>query len=191
MLWFIRWEDGGEGNDWDYVESVIYFICMESPNYKKSEELALEVLRENKIDRPFVDVFSIVRHSGLGIRFVSFESEFVNVAGFFDPETKSIFVNNEQSTNRQTFTVAHELGHYLLGHKPDQYGVLMRWPKGEKSLIEKEADVFAANLLVPKSMLLTVKKKYILSDDDVDILAKIFAVSREMMTYRLRWLRMN
>lgn len=164
---------------------------MDKPDYSKSENLALGLLERYKIDSPFVDVFGIAKNEGIEIKFVKFSGEHDRVAGFFDPETKTIFVNENESTNRQTFTVAHELGHYLLQHTPEQYGVLMRWPlpNQEKTNIEKEADVFAANLLVPRGLLLKTMKQYGLNEEHADILAKIFGVSREMMTYRLKWLK--
>jgi Zn-dependent peptidase ImmA (M78 family) len=166
---------------------------MVKPNYTQSEQTASALLEKYKIDSPFVDVFMIAKREGIEIKFVSFSGEYDRVAGFFDPETMTIFVNKNEPTNRQTFTVAHELGHYLLQHTPDQYGVLMRWPlpNQEKTCIEKEADVFAANLLVPRHMLVKAMKQYSLTEDHADILAKMFGVSREMMTYRLKWLKTN
>lgn len=166
---------------------------MSSAEYKLSESNAKELLERHRITKPFVDVFYIANKEGLEIKFVSMPSSYKNVAGFFDPETKTIVVNGDDPTNRQTFTVAHELGHYMLGHEPSEYSVLLRLPvpSDKKQQIEKEADVFAANLLVPKEMLKKIMREYDLKGEHIDILSRIFGVSREMMSYRLKWLRLE
>lgn len=162
---------------------------MAHPDYKKSEQKAAELLKKYSITEPIVNVFDIVKNEGLDLKFIKFPPKLQEVAGFFDPDTKTIFVNAEEPTNRQTFTVAHELGHYLLEHKPTEYKVLMRWekPEGEKQPLEQEANCFAACLLVPENILKDTMKKYDLGKHDLDvrILAQMFGVSREMMKYRL------
>lgn len=101
-----------------------------------------------------------------------------------------IFVNDDDPPNRQTFTIAHELGHKLLGHNPNEYGVLFRRQVfGENPPVEKEANWFAANLLVPEEMLRRIQKKYDLTERDTEVLAGIFGVSREMIQYRIKQLR--
>jgi len=166
---------------------------MGSQKYLKAERTAISFLEKHKISEPFVNVFELAKSEGILLNFATFNKKFERVAGFFDNDTKTIFVNKDQATNRQTFTIAHELGHFLLGHEPNRYGVHMRWPEPnqEKSEIEIEADVFAANLLVPREMIERIKRKYKLCDNDVDLLARIFGVSLSMMTFRLQWLRQN
>lgn len=166
---------------------ILYTVSTMEPDYKKSEEKALELLRRYEIEEPFVDVFSIAQGEGLSVKFIEFPKKFDNVAGYLDPEEKSIVVNKSQQPNRQTFTVAHELGHYILEHKPSDYSVLLRMPvaKDKKTPQEKEADVFAANLLVPREMLLVTMQRYSLNKGNVDLLARIFGVSTETMSHRL------
>mgnify|MGYP001577598842 CR=1 FL=1 len=108
------------------------------------------------------------------------------VSGFFDADSKTIYVNINDSLTRQNFTIAHELGHYILGHDTKEYGVLLRFPElNAKEDVEKEANCFAANLLVPEKMLKEIMRSYSLDKKDVPILAQIFGVSNMVMEYRL------
>ncbi|MBP9748663.1 ImmA/IrrE family metallo-endopeptidase [Patescibacteria group bacterium] len=163
---------------------------MPSPDYKKAEDAADALVKEFHYEEPFVNVFEIALRKGLRLKEYDPDEKAVlqNAAGFFDPDTKTIYVNKEDPPNRKTFTVAHELGHFLLEHKPSEYGVLPRWqtPGEEKEAIEKEADAFAANLLVPKSILKNVMSKYGLTKEDTSVLAKMFGVSEVVIRYRVK-----
>lgn len=90
---------------------------------------------------------------------------------------------------RQLFTVAHELGHYFLGHKPNEYGVYRRQPvlDNQKPTIEREADCFAANLLMPNSMIKAEFARYpFLRTIGPSIMAAKFGVSNSAMFNRLK-----
>lgn len=93
-----------------------------------------------------------------------------------------------QARVRQRFTVAHELGHFALGHlergqrefrdKPEHFMSQVAQPR------EAAANNFAAKLLMPERIL-----KYVIEEKrvtDVPSLANIFDVSKAAMTYRLR-----
>ena len=55
-----------------------------------------------------------------------------------------IFTDSEQSVQRQRYTIAHEIGHYLLGHLD---------PAAQSEHMEYAADRFAADLLMPACVL--------------------------------------
>ena len=161
---------------------------MANPNYNLAEEKAIGILEKYDIKEPIVPIFQIAQEEGITLKFINMPQELQDVAGFFDPKKKIIFVNKEDAPNRQTFTIAHELGHYILGHEPNEYGVLPRIPNlVETNPKEKEANCFAANLLVPAKMLKEIIKKYNLKPDAA-LLAEIFGVSEEVMKYRLKWI---
>lgn len=61
-----------------------------------------------------------------------------------------IFYNSACSIGRQRFTIAHELGHLMLGHRGD---LLNREPSPRDNPIEREANIFAARLLAPSCVL--------------------------------------
>jgi len=83
-----------------------------------------------------------------------------DVLGGISFETNTIFVNAsiEDHDGRYAFTVAHEIGHHVLHrdlyieHVLDHSDILCR-EISEKPLIEKQADRFAAALLVPRSLI--------------------------------------
>lgn len=106
-----------------------------------------------------------------------------------------IGVNASQSDHRQRFTIAHEIGHYLL-HNGNQiyvdrkYKVNFRDQKsGEGSNLEEvEANTFASMLLIPEEMLLKDLCTYevdILERNNVKKLADKYNVSPEAMGFRL------
>ncbi len=121
---------------------------------------------------------------------------------------KMIIINEDQPETRQKFTIAHEMGHLLLGHdtplntqdignstRPEQPSqILFRNDKTSEGSDwrEVEANHFAASLLMPKEILnkeinkLTQENsKSYLSEYDVYELADIFGVSAVSMSIRL------
>jgi len=159
---------------------------MSLPNFENAQQLAEDVISKYSISEPVVPIYDIAQAEGVIIKIISMPENLKSVSGFIDSENKIIYVNAEDAPNRQTFTVAHELGHYLLKHDPKKYGVLLRFPEiNGKEPEEKEANCFAANLLVPQKMLKETIKKYSLTKEDKSILAQMFGVSKEVMKLRL------
>lgn len=65
-----------------------------------------------------------------------------------------VFYNAEQTPGRVRFTIAHELGHVLLGHLGDgEHTVYNREPSPEDDPEEHTANVFASRLLAPACVL--------------------------------------
>lgn len=103
-----------------------------------------------------------------------------------------IFYNNAfKSAGRINFTLAHEFGHYLLHRKayPDGFACssddVVQWDS-EYGQIEHQANVFAANLLMP----LDDYRRHIHQHDRVDLetisaMAKRYQVS--LIAAALRW----
>jgi len=83
-----------------------------------------------------------------GISEESFDDE---VSGKLFLKSRIIYVNSNDSVVRQRFTIAHELGHIQLHTKRiDRDIVISR--KTDTGLLEKEANVFAASLLMPRRL---------------------------------------
>ncbi len=87
-----------------------------------------------------------------------------NVSGFILQESgKSLIaINSFHPAVRQRFTMAHELGHFLLKHKPkgmivDENDFPLLWRDDEASrgadVHEREANFFASALLMPQEFL--------------------------------------
>ena len=135
---------------------------------------------------PPIPVREIAEQNGVEVVVADFTKHKDDVSGFCVFESKKLYVNDEDSHTRQRFTVAHELGHWLL-HKdifdkqPDLYPILPRFSAPDASnVLEQEANYFAANLLVPTKLLIPVDAA------PVTKLAFVFDVSRTMMEIRLK-----
>jgi Zn-dependent peptidase ImmA (M78 family) len=159
-------------------------VVIERPNFTRARRDALDILTKSGIEVPPVDPVKISREVGLAVYFARFSGEHVKVSGFYDSEENAIFVNSDEFPLRQTFTVAHELGHYVM-HKEwarsAAYKILMRDALYlSDDLHEKEANAFAANLLVPRFMLDQYWKMM-----PVEQLSQLFAVSVPVIKNRL------
>jgi len=164
--------------------------------FELAKQKAYEVLGRYDVAEPVVPVREIAEREGIKVVFFKpkdvTNSPSKEVSGFYFPDTAEpkIYVNAEDPSTRQLFTIAHELGHAVLGHKPDQYNVLWRFSSPiDKDPLEQEANCFAANLLVPEKMLFVAMKKYNLGHKDNTILASLFGVSPDVMKFRLRWVK--
>lgn len=158
------------------------------PNYAKAKAEAQRLLKKNGVTKPPVPVREIVEREGVDVVFARFNTLHRDVAGFTDFRGAKIYVNMEDGLNRQTFTIAHEFGHWVLHRtlfdaNPRQYNILLRRPRGPNTdPLEKEANAFAAELLVPMNLLHEVKDYLSLSD-----MANLFAVSEEVIQHRLSY----
>lgn len=163
-------------------------MTYQKPRYSLAKKEAQNVLKNNYIDMPPINVRELVGNYGLQLRFAEFPEQMSGVCGFLDTDEKAIWVNVKDSPNRQNFTIAHELGHWLLHReeiidRPDSYHVLRRQPMGgEKDYRETEANSFAANLLVPTSMLKICKQ----GGFNKQMMADLFCVSQDVIGYRLQ-----
>lgn len=151
---------------------------------------------------PYVDLDQIAKILGLKIDYAQFDDEF---SGNFDEGTNTIKINRNHPQTRIRFTIAHEIGHDVLGH----HGISLRSSDlgAYQSVLEKSnemaANNFAATLLMPRALLIRLVKRDIhqLVLDDMGLtpqqVAKItkdvadeLAVSEESMTYRFQNVRL-
>jgi Zn-dependent peptidase ImmA (M78 family) len=155
---------------------------------------AKEVISLNYLQQPPIDIYSLAKNYGLHIFKEAFPSAYLNVSGFITITNgvPQLFVNSNDSVKRRNFTVAHELGHWLL-HKDKiiedpNLAILFRIPLGTLNTdpLEKEANAFAAELLVPKSMLDSFR-----NNKTPRQLSELFNVSEEVIGYRLEHTREN
>lgn len=122
------------------------------------------------------DVLKIV--SNLHIDSAELEDE---ISGMQATVGENIYIryNRNHPTIRKRFTVSHELAHAFLGHTSGcQHGSNFE----SKDLSEIEANQFAAELLMPLSML----KEAIKKSKTVSSLAFDFWVSKEAMSWRIK-----
>lgn len=138
---------------------------------------------------PPIPVIEIAESNGVDVVFADFGRHSGTVAGFCDFQAAKLYVNKDDVLERQFFTIAHEFGHWILHRKdflnePEKYPVLPRFQSVDKNdAREKEANKFAACLLVPDRLLKPVLPA------PVSALAGIFKVSKKMMENRLKHVR--
>lgn len=98
-------------------------------------------------------------------------------------EKAAIGYNQAQHPHRQRFTVAHEIGHLLLGHTTKNFILDLNSKKSE----EIEANKFAAELLMPLKLL---KKDFQNGMKNAKDIAKAYNVSEEVVWWRLKECRL-
>jgi hypothetical protein len=135
-----------------------------------------ELLRRFGVTQPAVPVDDIAR--GLGVQLLEVLNPGWSGAVKSSDTTAAIWVRKGDSPTRQRFTIAHELGHLLL-HEP---GVEYRDDTFRGGPKEYQANVFAADLLMPLWMLDPVASKF---GRHPAYLAQIFGVSEQAMSIRL------
>lgn len=153
-------------------------------DFSKAEKAAQGLLDRFGLTKPPINPVTIAQHLGLKVWFVSFAGDYDKVSGFYDVEEKAIYVNKDEYPHRQTFTVAHELGHHMLHDewaRSADYKMMFRNDGPSKEPHEQEANAFAANLLVPKAMLNLYKELVSPSE-----LAELFLVSVPVIENRLK-----
>ena len=162
------------------------------------------MLDEHCPDCPPANVEQIAKRLGIEVKFDSVDDD---LSGFLYREPKTgravIGVNANHHPHRQTFTIAHELGHYLLHEsetvhvdsKKDGYTLQLRNPTSATgtNISEREANLFAAEVLMPAKFLhkeLRQKNLDLLDDEEkadsvLKSLAKRCGVSLQALTIRL------
>lgn len=100
-----------------------------------------------------------------------------------------IKVNRHEAKSRQRFTIAHEIGHYILHRDKIGHGITdtILYRSKLSSNLEVEANKFAANLIMP---ITKIREKLAEVDRGIDRsvaveLAQIFDVSTDAMEIRL------
>ena len=149
----------------------------------KPEAAAKEVLVKANEMRPPVDVQAVARELGVAV----FARPFPNaLSALILRHGKNAFigVNSHQAPVRQRFSVAHELGHFVLHHVDhhfiDYAGAADGEVPGYDWEHERAANQFAAELLMPAEM---IKKDA--QTTSLPRLARRYDVSQEAMGFRL------
>lgn len=106
-------------------------------------------------------------------------------------EGTAIYLNAAHSPVRKTFTLAHEIGHFLLHNGREKLRVdKFDYRLGtDESLEETEANYFASCLLVPKDKLDQLVK--MVGQENISSIADYFGVSIPVIQNRLKWIQMN
>jgi Zn-dependent peptidase ImmA (M78 family) len=157
------------------------------------ETLASKILDDIGIFRAPVNIKKVAEILGVRVKMDDFGE---GISGFlvFKNGNGLIGINPDESRVRQRFTIAHELGHYNLHcNKSESFFVSKIHFRDEDSSTgemkkEREANAFAAAILMPKRMLQEAIESipsFYTEDMAIKSLAKKFDVSTMAMSIRL------
>lgn len=149
----------------------------------QNREKAMSILKMAKISDSPVDVAKVA--SVLGFRVIQYpfpdklKGKVTVVNG-----VKVIGVNKNHPSSLQRYTIAHELGHYLNGHEHyEKDSTESENPYYDHYFQqEREADLFAAELLMPKEYL---EKDLTKIGIDIQKLIEKYEVSEQALWIRL------
>jgi len=165
----------------------------------KAEKKAREVLEQHRVTKAPTPLDNIVKSYGIRVVEKPYDATgYHDVSGMLYRSTTETVVglNEKHSDTRRRFSLAHELGHFLL-HKGELFvdakvNFRNRLSSMGTDREEIEANAFAAELLMPSDLVssefykLFDDKKSSQHDAPVEFLASRFKVSTEAMEFRLR-----
>lgn len=162
-------------------------------NIKKSDTkvislAAQQLLKEMGIEKAPVDVFDIASRMNIFVKF----SVLNNLSGaLIHPTSENVagvLLNSNQPESRIRFSLAHEVAHFYLDHYPDDLSAVSMMGR-HVNPIEKDADNFASEILIPNHFLenevMNLNCSEI-SEIEVYKLSDKFAASYSAMLYKLR-----
>ncbi len=100
----------------------------------------------------------------------------------------TILVNESDIGARKRFIIAHELGHYFLHMEKEDSNKIITSFRMDSSPTERQANVFAVNLLIPEDLVRQEHARMVIPVSDS--LAKIFCVTKQTMRIRLNELEL-
>jgi hypothetical protein len=131
-----------------------------------------------------VNVEAIAASMGIGVQFVPMGEASGEI--HLENGHPVILVNQADAPVRQRFTIAHELGHYALGHLREDGQRLFRDDRSHYSMsapwLERDANRFAASILMPAEAV-----RYVIQNGHattLPALTELFGVSRAAMQFR-------
>lgn len=150
---------------------------------------AKALLEKYKISSFPVNIEEICKSEGVQVHYVDFtdiqQKIQETILGAIQKQSDgkyAVLVNEDDSEARARFTIAHELGHYLMYTKESDSKIITNLLI-DGSYQETAANKFAAELLMPKDLVLKEYKKMVIPVSDS--LAKKFNVSKQAMRIRL------
>ena len=133
---------------------------MDYSSYKESRDMTWKELINNNINSLPIKINTICKNRGISlisyskgadlIRYINNGEKYVSNDGF--SIGNKIFYNEKCSAERTRFTIAHELGHIMLGHTQSP-ALINREISPDDSPLETAANVFASRLLAPACVL--------------------------------------
>ena len=149
----------------------------------KTEKIE-EIIQSFQEEAP-VKIFDLARALGLEVYRTDELPE--DVSGCIDRQEDDsyvIFTNKKHHINRRRFTAAHEVAHYVLHRNLIEDGIVddTLYRSKLSGPLEREANIYAAELLMPRHLILKAIEDGAKSTEE---LAKKFRVSEAAMSIRI------
>ncbi len=167
---------------------------------KKIEEQANSITSGFGLSKTSIDIKKIANLLGVTLLEYDFGEEMSGVL-VLKNDKGTIGYNKDHSDQRQRFTIAHELGHFVLHRKnhndvfvDKDFIIMYRRRNGDYSeselIQEQEANAFAAAILMPEHLIEQELRNnnyypHLSELQLIEKLAKTFKVSAPAMTFRL------
>lgn len=155
---------------------------MNYKEYQKSRDLSWKILLKENVRELPVNIVELCHKLGIAVKYYDKLKQ--------DNDGQCAVINNQPiilvrqncTRQRKRFTIAHELGHIMLGHV-GLYELINREISSNDNPIEQEANVFASRLLAPACVL------WGLNVNCADKIAQLCDISPTAAEYR--WQRLQ
>ncbi len=156
---------------------------------KESNKKAYEILFETHHDSlhyPY-KIEDVCKRLGLRIE----RTNMISHSGHINIQEKTIYINNQDSKDKQRFTIAHELGHYVFNNSNIKNRNANKYYTEEEKAEERLCNTFAGILLLPKIAIDEFFKIYKENTKDyglyppISTLSKYFKVPQRAVVIRL------
>jgi len=137
------------------------------------------------IEVPPVDLNSILKK--LRIELKGLDLAYIDAVLIKDAKIPIIGYNINKPIERQRFSIAHEIGHFVI---PDNRNYCV-CNIDNRSSDERDANIFAEELLMPKPLLIKLWREY--KDNKeyrIEHIAHLLLVSKSAISVRLRRIRL-
>lgn len=139
---------------------------MDYKNYQQARDMSWRMLIKCNIMSVPVQVVHVCKQNGWSVYTYRAMHDYLQKTGLLQYSQTTdgftlrmhgnyaIFVDDTMSSERQRFTIAHEIGHIVCGHLQDGgRTVICREPAATDSPQERQANIFASRFLAPACVL--------------------------------------
>ncbi|WNY60608.1 ImmA/IrrE family metallo-endopeptidase (plasmid) [Borreliella bissettiae] len=145
------------------------------------------IILKHKILLIPVPIIKIAMGENLKIFEIGFQDKHKDFSGYIQLNENSLYINENMSLENKRFTIAKHLGHYLmhqdqiknLSKNENYYGDI------QDSQMATEANIFAANILIPTTTLKLKLSQYKSRGYPQKIIAKEFQVTENTIYLKL------
>lgn len=124
---------------------------MDYKDYQNARDAVWRLLIDLNISELPINTVKVCAELGIKLHYYEPTRESDGMSCYIN-DVPHIFVSSSVSPERRRFTIAHEIGHIIIGHV-GKYELVNREPSSTDNPIEQAANVFASRLLAPACVL--------------------------------------